>query len=332
MLDGPVALPDARGPLTEHLLHHLRRSPHEVGPMPDPVDDPIQGDDSALALYLLYELHYQGLPDVDEAWEWEPSLLGERRRLETRFEDALTRLAGVPPLGLSATAVVEELRTLARPGEGPSLSERVARSSTLGEVRELAVHRSAYQLKEADPHTWGIPRLRGTAKAAMVEIQCDEYGGGDAVRVHATLFADTMTELGLDARYGAHLDVIPGVTLSTCNLVSLFGLHRRWRGALVGHLALFEMCSVTPMGNYATGLRRLGFGHDATRFYDEHVEADARHAEVALERMVRALVDDEPFLGGEVVFGARAMTQVEGCFARHVLEAWDAGRSSLRGS
>jgi len=36
----------------------------------------------------------------------------------------------------------------------------------------------------------------------------------------------------------------------------MFGLHRRFRGALVGHLAIFEMTSIGPMGRYATGLRR----------------------------------------------------------------------------
>ena len=30
--------------------------------------------------------------------------------------------------------------------------------------REIAVHRSGYQLKEADPHTWAIPRLNGSGQ------------------------------------------------------------------------------------------------------------------------------------------------------------------------
>ena len=43
-------------------------------------------------------------------------------------------------------------------------------------------------------------------KAALVEIQADEYGGGRAERIHAQLFADAMDALGLDSRYGAYLD------------------------------------------------------------------------------------------------------------------------------
>ena len=116
------------------------------------------------------------------------------------------------------------------------------------------MHRSAYQLKEADPHTWAIPRLHGDPKSALVRLQYDEYGEGVTRDAHAELFALHLQRLGLDPTYGAWLDWIPGSTLATTNLVSLFGLHRRWRGALVGHLALFEMASVPVMGAYSAAL------------------------------------------------------------------------------
>src|SRR4029453_16279741 len=90
----------------------------------------------------------------------------------------------------------------------------------------------AHQPKEADPHPWALPRLSGTAKAAMVEIQADEYGAGIERDMHQTLFAVTMSELGLDTGYNAYLPLLPGVSLATTNLVSYFGLHRRLRGAL----------------------------------------------------------------------------------------------------
>src|SRR5205085_722733 len=178
---------------------------------------------------------------------------------------------------------------------------------TLEQFREFAVHRSAYQLKEADPHTWAIPRLDGEAKAALVEIQADEYGGGRATAMHATLFASTLRRLGLDDRYGAYLDDIPGVTLATVNLISLFGLHRRWRGALVGHLAIFEMASVAPNTRYGNALRRLGLPVEATRFYDEHVAADAVHEITACRPLAGSLAAAEPALAGDVLFGARAI-------------------------
>ena len=322
-------LPEPRGPLTERLLDHLVRPPHELQPLPPAEDDPVTGDDSALALHVCYELHYRGLAGVDEGWEWEPTLLRERRTLERAFETRLTDLVGHPPCGLSTAGTVAELELLAASDGGPSLSRHMAEDGTLAELREFAVHRSAYQLKEADPHTWAIPRLWGDAKAGLVDIQMGEYGHGEPGGVHATLFASTMRALGLDDRYGAYVDRLPGITLSTGNLASLLGLHRRWRGALVGHLAMFEMCSVGPMGRYRDALQRLGFGEEATRFYQEHVLADERHQVVALHDMAARLVDQEPMLGGEVVFGARALAAVEQMFTAHLLGSWSAGRTSL---
>ena len=135
-------------------------------------------------------------------------------------------------------------------GGGFSLSEWLLEHGNRLHAEEFAIHRSGYQLKEADPHTWGIPRLNGRAKAAMVMIQSDEYGGGEATEMHSSLFADSMSALGLDPTYSTYLDRLPAVTLATTNLISMFGLHRRLRGALVGHLASFEMNSVGQMARY----------------------------------------------------------------------------------
>jgi hypothetical protein len=303
-----------------------RSGPVEVPPLPDA--DPLADDDLQLALTCCYELHYSSFVGVDPDWEWSPSLLALRRLLERRVERALFEEVG-EPARLAPDDLVTALEHLAHAGSGPSLSQWMLGHGTREQMRELCVHRSAYQLKEADPHTWALPRIRGRAKAAMADIQHDEYGAGNSEGVHAVLFAATMRALDLDDRYGAFLDVIPGSTLATGNLISLLGLHRRWRAACVGHLALFEMTSVAPMLRYARALERLGVGAEGRRFYDVHVEADAVHEVVALHDMVAPLVSEAPELAGDVLFGARALTAVEHRFTQSLLSAWGAGRSSL---
>jgi len=286
----------------------------------------LRDDDFQMALYLCYELHYGSI--ADPGWEWDPGLLGLRAALERRFirrlRDDVGELNPVPP-----GDVGRDLAELIKRSSGPSLSSYLDRSGTLDELREFCVHRSAYQLKEADPHTFGIPRLVGAAKAAMVEIQYDEYGSGDATQMHSELFGTTMSALGLDRTYGAYVDHLPGVTLATVNLVSLFGLHRRWRAALVGHLAVFEMTSVEPMARYSNALRRLGIGAVGRRFYDVHVDADVRHSAIARDRMVPGLMEAEPDLAGDLLFGAASVLMLEERFARHLLDAWSQDRTSL---
>jgi hypothetical protein len=209
------------------------------------------------------------------------------------------------------------------------LSSYVRGRATVEQVREFVVHRSAYQLKEADPHCWAIPRLHGAPKAALVEVEADEYGGGRPDWIHAELFARAMRALGLNPAYGAYLDVIPAVTLATVNQMSLFGLHRRWRGAIVGHLALFEMTSSIPNRRYADGLRRLGFSGDATLFFDEHVEADAVHENLAAVDLAGGLVRQSPGLSTSVLWGARTLNFLADRWASHLLESWARGVGSL---
>lgn len=327
------SLPAARGVVTDALFDYLlgRTRPRLLSaPESNAVWD---DDDAQLALYCCYELHYRGFAGVAADLEWDPLVLDLCRRLEERFlREVSAEVEGaMPAVDLRRSEHVEAaLLAMATAEGGRSLSGYLAGAGTIEELREFCVHRSAYQLKEADPHTWAIPRLAGPAKAAMVEIQADEYGNGRLADMHAELFADTMDLVGLDPTYGAYLDQLPAVTLATTNLVSLFGLHRRWRGALVGHLALFEMTSVGPMSRYVSALARFGFPKAAQRFYATHVEIDEHHQRVALESMVRALVSGAPELGRDVVFGAAALTAVEARFAAHLLDSWAVGRSSLR--
>jgi hypothetical protein len=320
-------LPRPRGPLSEGLIGALR---HDLPvPTPDPlllhqITDPIADDDLQLALYVAYELHYRGFAEVDDAREWDPTVLAFRAPLEQRFETALHRLVAV-----DHTAPVD-LRAMIAAFDGPSLSGYAEHEATFEQFCEFLVHRSAYQLKEADPHSWGIPRLDGRAKAALIEIQMDEYGHGQPGAGHAELFADTLRAAGIDATYGAHLNRLPGITLATTNLISVLGLHRRYLPALLGHLALFEMTSVTPMGRYARAARRFGLGDEGARFYEVHVEADAEHEVVAERYLLGPMVANDPSAGPLVSWGAAVLMAVEDRFARHILDAWAAGRSSLR--
>ena len=214
------------------------------------------GDDVQLALYLAYESHFSTLPGVVADLEWDPALIAFRRSLERAFEDALRQAM---PSWADRTPVSRAIPEILQLDDGPSLSAHMERDGTLEEMRELVVHRSAYQLKEGDGHTFAIPRLHGRAKQLLVEIQAGEYGADAPGRtMHSTLFAQTMRHLGLDDRLHAYLDVLPASALAVSNLISMFGLNRRWRGALVGHLAVFEMTSVTPMGRYTRALERLG--------------------------------------------------------------------------
>jgi hypothetical protein len=326
-----TALPEPVGPLTESLFAALVEPAGSRAPDAAPAADadPLTDLDLQLALYISYELHYADLEGVDEDWEWSPALLAFRAALEAPFARAVEEL--VPTATAAETAAVPEaLQAIVAADDGPPLSRHLERSATREQMLEHVIHRSAYQLKEADPHSWAIPRLPPGPKAALLEVQFDEYGGGRAERMHAVLFAKTMEALGLDPAYGAYVHLLPAETLATVNLLSGFGLHRRRRGALVGHLAAFEMTSSIPNRRYGNALRRLGYDKEVTDFYDEHVEADAVHEAIAAWDLAGGLAREEPGLAADILFGARALLALEARWASLLLASWEAGETSLR--
>ena len=323
-------LPAPRGELSEALIGALAKPPHAAElPSPQAGSDPLADEDLQLSLYLLYELHYRDFDGVSADWEWNGSLLEARGALEAIYAAALAAL--VPTVEEPAPdGVGEALFELAKSDEGPSLSRYLETQGTAEQMREFMILKSAYQLKEADPHSWAIPRLTGEAKSAMLEIQYDEYGGGRAHRMHSLLYAEAMEAVGLDPSYGGYLDAIPGHALATVNLTTMLGLHRSRRGALVGHLAMFEIGSAIPSRRYGNALRRLGLGTErAVDFFDEHVEADSVHENIAAYDLAQRFALANPELTAEVLFGARALLAVDGAFAERVLERWQRDASAL---
>ncbi|MFI0941538.1 iron-containing redox enzyme family protein [Streptomyces sp. NPDC021020] len=319
------ALPASRGPLSHAVLRALR---HGTAPevREATADAEPYGDDLQLALYVLYELHYRGFAGVADDREWDPALLAVRGALEGRFLGALRRDVPGPrdPADVLAELLVEPADT------SGSVAHHVQHHGDLDVFRQYAALRSLYHLKEADPHAWVLPRLHGEAKAAMAAIEYDEFGAGRGDQVHARLFADLMADLDLDPSYGRYLDRAPAQMLAVVNLMSLLGLHRALRGALVGHFAWVEVTSPPGSRRLAAGLRRAGAGPAAQRFYDEHVEADAVHEQVVRHRVVGGLLAAEPGLAADVAFGADATTFVEDRLSAHLLAAWRSGRSALR--
>lgn len=329
----------ARGPLSAQLLWVLGEPPHPVHQLAEEAravvadsPDVLVDEDVQLTLLVLHELHHQGWAGVDGRWEWNPDLVALAAVLEDATEAALRALVAhrLPTAPVAPADVPEALWEVMRADDGPSLSKHLARHGTRDHYAELLMHKSVYHLKEADPHTWAIPRLAGRAKAAMVEIQADEYGGGRAEWMHSALFADTMRGLGLDPRYGRYLNDVPAITLAWANTMTLLGLHRRLLGAVVGHLAAVEMTSSQPMKSYGNGLRRLGFDEVTTRFYDEHVEADSVHEQIAAHDLAGQLALAQPELVPDILLGAVIGLAMDAALAQHLLDAWEQGASSLR--
>lgn len=323
------ALPAPRGALSAAVLDTLRATGTippvaQVGAAAIQQVDPY-GEDLQLALYCCYELHYRGFAEVSDELEWDPDLLRLRRQLERAFLNALR--SDVP----GGTDVAAEIDTLlAEPLDAWSVSHHLRQAGQLWQLREYIAQRSLYHLKEADPHAWTVPRLTGPAKVALVTVEYDEYGSGNVQRNHAQLFADMMIELGLCAEYGAYLDAAAAPILAEINFMSLCGLHRSLRAALIGQLVTAESTSSPSSERLVRAMRRLGCKPSATEFFAEHIEADAVHEQLVRHGILAPLLTAEPQLAGDVVFGIQASTLLGNRLSDLLLRRWAEGRPTLR--
>ena len=321
-----MLIPQPRGALGETVFPAMRTGSglpevRAVAPESD--------EDAAIVLWALYELHYGGFDDAapgpdgepEGGLEWDPDLLALRRDLERDLEARLrARWDGRVPEG----GLEEAFFGWVGAHDGASTAAYVHRHATREQALELLRLRSVYHLKESDPTAWTLPRLPTETKAALMELQYDEYGTGDPNRLHAHLFEAGLAACGLDPTYGAYVDEAPLEVLEQNNAMSLMGLHRRLRGAALGHLAAFEATSSMPSRRMVQGLTRLGLAPEIVAYYEEHVAADAVHEQLAVRTICGSLVRAEPALLADVYFGAFTCLDLEDRLARRLLEQWQA--------
>lgn len=159
----PLAFSD-RGALSRAVIAHLTGSGEGCGHAALAEEavaasaDIARDDDIQLALFVLYASAYGSLPQLDPDLEWDPALVTTRRILEAAFERELR--AGVPMPSLpepTVDAVGRSLFALAEADTGPSLSRYFVKKATATQAQEMLIQRSAYTLREADPHSWAIP-------------------------------------------------------------------------------------------------------------------------------------------------------------------------------
>jgi pyrroloquinoline quinone (PQQ) biosynthesis protein C len=322
-----MELPSPCGPVSRRMAALIRFG--EADPLPRALlEGPLVADrDVQLALWMSYELFYRGFDEVDDGREWDVEVLRLRTTLEGRLEEELRR-ATERRLGQVSDhdPVAASLLGLVADDEGPHLSAYLRRDATAEQMREFLRERSVQQLKESDPQSFVLPRLMGAAKVALAEIQYDEYGAGRVENLHQDLYARTLEAVGLDATYGAYVTEVSAISLASANVMSLFGLNRRLRGAAIGHFAAFEASSAVPSRRIAAGLERLGMPPAAAAYFLEHVEADSVHEQIAARELCGSFVSDHPSLRADVMFGAACALYLDALSGTELLNRWTPDR------
>ena len=319
-----MLIPTPCGPLSAHVHALLLDEVPSSEPLARPAAAAYDDLDLQRALWVLYELSFRGFDDVDDALEWDPTVVGVRLQLEAWLEDDLRRatasrvgdLAPVLPVG-------EQVLAMAAAESGPSVAAYLHRHAPREHVVDYLRERSVQQLKESDPQSFMLPRLEGAAKTALAEVQYDEFGAGRPERLHQTLYATALRAAGLDDTYGAYLEDVSALSLALANLPAMLAINRRLLPAAAGHFAVFEASSSVPSRKLAAGIERVGLDPAVADYFLEHVEADAVHEQVVARDLCGGLVEQTPSARGEVIFGAAACLELDARSGAELLGRWD---------
>ena len=322
-----MRLPPARGPFSAAVKIALVSDPADEEflrvSVPDEVGDLFRDEDLQLGLWMLYEQSYRTFEGARDH-EWDPAAVAVRRRLERAFEEQLRAATGAATSAALAAAddVASQIEAAIRESGGPDLARFLHREADREQMLEFLAQRSLFHLKESDPHAFVVGRVGGAAKAALAELLYDEFGAGRPDRLHSRLYAEALEAAGLSSDYGAHIERVPASTLAVNNAMSLFGLNHRLRGAALGHLACFEATSSIPCRRIAAGIERVGLPDATAAYFHEHVEADAVHEQVMLHDICGNLVETEPGLREDLIFGVTACLHLDALAAEDLLGAW----------
>lgn len=307
----PTPLPRPRGPVSGALRTLLTGPPtQDVGALvnsrmadlwstPDDVPWWRAGDDAALALVYLTELHRRGLEGVDDRWEGSPLLATARWTLSGPIRRGLERLAEADdaPAHPTGCGVVRLVVALVAHASTPSPS---AVAGGCREILELEVTLTAVQrLRERDAHATLLPSLAGAPRRLLAQTLA--MAPSADVDDEREAVAAVLHGLGLSDRTGSLLDTLPGAALWRVAVLDHLVTHRSSRASALGWLAAAD--ALAAAGRFVTGdaLRRHGLGTATARAWDEGVIGRMATLEAA-ER----LVDAEPQLAADVLLGARA--------------------------
>ncbi|MCC6436733.1 MAG: iron-containing redox enzyme family protein [Acidimicrobiales bacterium] len=327
-LSGGDRLPAAVGPvsgLVRSILTGTSGGPAPLGPMLP--DDPFDAD-AQLAWFTLNSLHYGGWDGVADELEWSPRVVAARRALEAWFVEATAD--AVEALPADPHDAVRHVLAGGNDSHQPGVASYLADRGTAADVAESLVLRFPYQRIEADPHTFVLPRLTGTAKRALCEVQTGEYGVGHRCS-HAELYLEALRSSGAPTEAEAIWPQLPGIAYATCNLISLGSLNRARRGLVLGQLALFEMDSVGPNTKLVAACDRLGLPAGVRRFFHVHVLADAEHERIVEAAFLRDYPREDPGQLDNIRFGIAVQALIDRRLAAHAVGRWSVGRSALTG-
>jgi Iron-containing redox enzyme len=152
------------------------------------------------------------------------------------------------------------------------------------------------------------------AKLELARNYWDEMGQGQASAMHGPMLSRLAEELGI----ASELEDAVWESLALSNLMIGMAVHRRHAYRSIGALGVIELTAPRRARKVNEGLKRLGLGGEARRYYALHSTLDLKHSEAWNREILRPLVAADPRIARPMAEGAFArLTAGARCYERY---------------
>lgn len=256
------------------------------------------------------------LPNAD----WLDDIVADARMLELEglFVEqerhaVRARVTSVPQDADAFVAWFEALKDNG-PGQNDALFPWLAESAPLEAMRWFLQQEVAGEAGFDDLVALTQVKLPKTAKLELARNYWDEMGQGHARGMHGPMLEQLAVALNIEPGCD---DVVPE-SLALGNLMIALATNRRYAYQSIGALGVIELTAPGRAVCVNRGLKRLGFGGEARRYFALHATLDVKHSEAWNREVLRPLVAENPEAAVAIAEGALLrLTAGARCFERY---------------
>jgi hypothetical protein len=209
------------------------------------------------------------------------------------------------------------------PGQGDALFEWLATEASLEQMRWFLEQEVAGEAGFDDLVALAQLKLPNRPKLEMARNYWDEMGQGHEGGMHGPMLQLLKDELRLRS------DEPVWEALALGNLMVALATSRHYQYQAIGALGAIELTAPGRSELVNAGLKRLGIGGSARRYFALHATLDVRHSETWVREVFRPLVEANPRVAPRLAEGALLRLRAgQRCFERYRRELWGEPHSS----
>jgi hypothetical protein len=227
------------------------------------------------------------------------------RDLELRFVEAErgqieARAKGAPASADAFVAWFVELEKTG-PGQHDRLFDWLAERASLGQMSWFLRQEVAGEAGFDDLVALTQVKMPTRVKLELARNYWDEMGQGHEAGMHGPMLSRLADELGIEKRSATE---VVAESLALANLLVALAVHRRYAYHSIGALGAVELTAPARAAKVNAGLKRLGVGGDARRYFALHATLDVKHWEAWSAEVIAPLVASDPAVARPIAEGA----------------------------